>query len=124
MATPTRVFAPGPKDVVVKIGLDPKGNITVSPDPFWVSKGKEPQVNVMWVCTVDHQHGTGGSPCFTVDFNKEGGSPFNDWHFCGHGASSGLVRLDVKPCPSDKPSYKYTVNMNGKSYDPGGGVTP
>jgi hypothetical protein len=131
MATPKRArIAPGPKDVVVMIGLDPTGNITVSPETFWVSKEKESKVNVMWVCTLEHEHGAEGIPCFTVDFNKNEkmldpklhrhGTPFSNWHFAGHGAPSGRVRRDVEP-DSDK-VYKYSVSMHGRSIDPGGGV--
>jgi len=115
------------KDVEVEIGLDKQGNITITPDPFSVSILADEQV--VWKCTLNHQHGSQGSPCFTVDFNKNQnilnvnrnlpGSPFSDWHFCGHSASSGPAKVK-----DNKKLYKYTVNMNGKSVDPEGGVRP
>jgi hypothetical protein len=128
MATPKQVIVQGPKDVLVEIGLDPQKNITVKPDPFKVSKKKEQQV--VWKCTLNHEHGAGGVPCFTVDFNaNEGmldlkqhrsGTPFSNWHFCGHGAASGPAIVT----PDETKLYKYTVSMNGNSLDPKGGVDP
>jgi hypothetical protein len=131
MATPKlATIVPSPKDVEVKIGLDTLGNITVSPETFWVSKKNEAKVHVMWVCTVEHEHGAKGIPCFTVDFNKPEkmldhskhryGTPFSNWHFCGHGANSGPVKADIEPDVTK--IFKYTVSMDGKSVDPGGGV--
>jgi hypothetical protein len=121
MATPKQAFVRGPKDVPVEIGLDPQGNITVKPDPFHVSKEQEQQV--VWECKREisekHEHGSGGSPCFTVDFNDKNGSPFKDWHFQNHGVPSGKVRGEVPDGPTP---YKYTINMHGKKMDPTGVV--
>lgn len=103
-----------PVYVPVEIGLDRKGKITVTPDPFWVSKRKKHRV--VWLCTVEHEH-TGGSPCFKVEFNKNG-SPFNGHQFHGHGASSGRATVRA----NRKKLYKYTVTINGNNLDPGGGV--
>lgn len=117
MATPTVVTKAGPQDVRVHIGLDANGNITVDPDPFWIYRCVDEQVR--WVCVQQHPHGDANHPCFTVDFDMKGGSPFNNSHFEGHGALS------------DRPTghaihnhvYKYTINMLGKPpLDPGGGV--
>jgi len=128
MATPKQAFVAGPQDVLVKIGLNSAGNITVTPDPFYIRKGIDEKV--VWLCTENHEHGTEASPCFTVDFNKNEkilnvnknlpGSPFRDWHFCGHGASSGPAIV----APNEEKLYKYTVSMHGKSVDPEGGVKP
>ena len=120
MATPKLVIR-GPKDVLVEIGLDPEGNITVKPDPFHVSKGEEQQL--VWECKREisekHDHGNEGSPCFTVDFNEKNGSPFMDWHFQNHGVVSSKVREDVLAGPTP---YKYTISMHGKKLDPTGVV--
>ena len=117
MATPEQVLVKGPKDVLVEIGLDVNGNITVKPEPFHVSKENKDQV--VWQCikSEKHEHGSSGRPCFTVDFNDKNGSPFSDWHFQDHGASSGIVPDNIQ-----LGSYKYTINMHGKKLDPTGVV--
>jgi hypothetical protein len=119
MATPEQVFVQGPKDILVEIGLDQNGNITVKPEEFRVSKQNKEQV--VWKCiqSEKHEHGSGGRPCFTVAFNDKNGSPFSDWHFQNHGASSGCVPDHVPHGPT---SYKYTINMHGKKMDPTGVV--
>jgi hypothetical protein len=102
-------------NVIVKIALSSNG-IHVTPDPFYISIKNNEQV--VWECAGHQNHGTPGSPCFTVDFNDAGGSPFSDWHFQNHGASSGPATVH----PDDKKLYKYTVSMHGRSIDPSGGV--
>ena len=118
MATPKIVPQTAPQDVRVHIGLDANGNITVDPDPFWIYRCEDEQVK--WVCVQNHKHGDASHPCFTVDFDKKTGSPFNNSNFQGHGALS------------DRPTshaihnhvYKYSVTVGDKTVDPGGGVKP
>lgn len=121
MASSKHALTTGHKAVTVEIGLDKHGRITVSPDPFWVSKGKKEEV--VWKCAQNHPHDPNGIPCFTVDFNKHNdSSPFENWHFQGHEAHSDCVRSNV--IPDEFKVYSYTVSMHGKSLDPGGGVKP
>src|SRR3981189_2714816 len=110
--------APGleTREVLVKVGLDTKGNIEAIPDYFEISKQKNEEVR--WVCAQDHKH-EGPDPCFTVDFEKNG-SPFYESQFSSDAPISGLARRNVLPGPK---IYKYTVRIKGKpDLDPGGGV--
>ena len=103
------------REVLVKIGLDSKGNIEAVPDYFQVSKRRNEEVR--WVCALNHEHREEG-PCFTVDFEKNG-SPFYESQFSSDAAVSGLARRNVLPGPK---VYEYTVRVGDKSLDPGGGV--
>ncbi len=104
------------REVLVKVGLDTKGNIEAIPDYFEVSKQKNEEVR--WVCAQDHKH-DGPDPCFTVDFEKNG-SPFYESQFGSDAPVSGLARRNVLPGPK---IYEYTVRIKGKpDLDPGGGV--
>jgi hypothetical protein len=104
------------REVLVKVGLDSKGNIEAVPNYFEVSKrGNE---EVRWVCAQNHEHVEEG-PCFTVDFEKNG-SPFYESQFSSDAPISGPARRDVLPGPK---IYQYTVRIAGKAdLDPGGGV--
>ena len=107
---PVPVRAPEPKKVVVTV--IPAVGITVSPDPFRISKTNREEVE--WV----------GAPnpaaSFVVCFDE---TPFNahDFHSGPH-ARSGRVRDDVKP--NSQKVYKYTVTANGYTLDPGGIIDP
>jgi hypothetical protein len=116
MATPKLAFIPGPNDVVVEIGLDPGGKISVKPDPFWVSLGKKEQI--VWVCTLNHEH-KAQPPCFIVDFDPSD-KPFGSAHFQGHPSPSGLASVPA----NDNKLYKYTVKVGNQTLDPKGGVKP
>jgi len=94
----------------VTITIDPSGAINVSPDPFFVSKGRNQEV--VWVCSDRNAY-------FTVDFDKNG-SPFYESQFGSSSPCSGLVRRDVLSDPHK--IYKYTVRVRGNTLDPGGGV--
>ena len=103
------------REVLVKVGLDSKGNIEAVPDYFEVSKrGNE---EVRWVCAQNHEHHEEG-PCFTVDFEKNG-SPFYESQFSSDAPVSGLAKRNVLPGPK---IYNYTVRIGDKALDPGGGV--
>jgi|SRR5271167_2604525 len=104
------------REVLVKIGLDSKGNIEAVPDYFEVSKRGNQEVR--WVCVQNHEHDEDG-PCFTVDFEKNG-SPFYESQFSSDAPFSGLAKRNVLPGPK---RYNYTVRIPGKpDLDPGGGV--
>jgi hypothetical protein len=103
------------REVLVKIGLDSRGNIEAVPDYFQVSKRRNEEVR--WVCGQDHEHPKDG-PCFTVDFEKNG-SPFYESQFSSDAPVSGLAKRSVLPGPK---IYNYTVRVGDKSLDPGGGV--
>lgn len=104
------------REVLVKIGLDDKGNIVAVPDYFQVSKRRNEEVR--WVCAQNHKHDVDG-PCFTVDFEKNG-SPFYESQFSSDAPVSGLAKRSVLPGPK---IYNYTVRIAGKDdLDPGGGV--
>jgi hypothetical protein len=103
-------------EVRVHIGLDTNGNIVVDPDPFWIYRHQEEQVR--WVCVQRHTHGDENHPCFTVDFDKGTGSPFERSHFQGHGDLSDLPTSGA----AHNKEYKYTIRINGKELDPIGGV--
>jgi hypothetical protein len=119
MATPQTGQQQAPKEVRVHIGLDANGKITVDPDPFWVYRCELEEVR--WVCVQHHAHGDPKThPCFTVDFDKPAGSPFVRSHFQGHGDHSDLPRSGA----IENKVYPYTIRINGKPLDPGGGVRP
>ena len=103
------------REVLVKIGLDDRGNIEATPDYFQISKGRNEEVR--WVCGQNHKHNDGG-PCFTVDFEKNG-SPFYESQFSSEAPVSGLAKRTVLPGPK---IYEYTVRIGDKTLDPGGGV--
>ncbi|HEY4682040.1 MAG TPA: hypothetical protein VIH17_02180 [Candidatus Acidoferrales bacterium] len=111
MATPS--LALGIKPEIVRISLDAKGDIRCEPDIFRVSKGKKPNVCVVWVCDQP----------FSVDFGSKENSPFYESHFTESETCSGLVRRDV-PASGEEKVYKYTVRVGGKKLDPGGKVDP
>ena len=104
-----------PREVLVKIGLDDKGNIVAAPEYFQISKGRNEEVR--WVCVQNHKHNDGG-PCFTVDFEKNG-SPFYESQFSSEAPVSGLAKRNVLPGPK---IYEYTIRIGDKTLDPGGGV--
>ena len=103
------------REVLVKIGLDDKGNIVAVPDYFQVSKRRNEEVR--WVCAQNHKHDVDG-PCFTVDFEKNG-SPFYESQFSSDAPVSGLAKRSVLPGPK---RYNYTVRVGDKISDPAGGV--
>ena len=103
------------REVLVKIGLDDRGNIEATPDYFQISKGRNEEVR--WVCVQNHKHNDDG-PCFTVDFEKNG-SPFYESQFSSEAPVSGLAKRTVLPGPK---IYEYTVRIGDKTLDPGGGV--
>jgi hypothetical protein len=113
----TSALAPGNRDVVVHIGLNDKGEIEAVPEYFQVSKNGNEEVR--WVCAQRHEHPQ-DRPCFTVEFEKNG-SPFYESQFSSDAPVSGLVRRSVLAGPK---IYNYTVRVDGKSLDPGGGVRP
>lgn len=119
MASPTQSFGnreeSDNREVIINIGLDAEGNITVEPEYFKVSKSKNQEVR--WVCAMQHDH-MKERPCFTVDFDKNG-SPFYETQFSSDAPVSGLARRDVLPGPK---IYDYTVQVGDKEVDPGGGV--
>jgi hypothetical protein len=104
--------SPGCRDVPVTIRIEKDGAITVSPDPFFVSKGKNQEV--AWICSDRKAY-------FTVDFDKNG-SPFYEQQFSSSQPCSGLVRRAVLPDPHK--TYSYTVRVRGKTLDPDGGILP
>ena len=98
------------------------GKITVSPDPFNISKSGHEQV--LWTIGDSNLH-------FNIEFT--GGSPFAYKQFSDVEPYSGLVRRDVLGSPDWY--YKYTVTVTagsaasgykpvGKPLDPGGVVNP
>jgi len=103
MAAPK--LAPCPREIVVTITIV-NGQITVSPDPFHVSKRRNEEV--VWF----YNNGS-----FEVDFVE---SPFNDTQFTDQLPVSGLVRRNV--LPSKTKHYKYTVTIGAYSSDPDGQV--
>lgn len=111
MATPKEATVQKTAKKTIPIEIVVKGkDITVSRDPFWVSKKELHELE--WVCAQD----------FTVHFETPNGSPFRKDTF-KKGDHSGCVRDDVQP--SDTPIYKYTVTVPGVgALDPKGGVTP
>ena len=114
MATP----APSPlgREVFVHIIVDDRGAISVYPETFWVSKGKNEEV--VWHCTSTDPRDP--HPHFRVDFDKNG-SPFHYSSFDKVCLCSGLVKREVDHGPT---IYEYTVRVGDKSLDPGGGVHP
>lgn len=112
MASPAR--RPMSRDVSVQITVDKNGQISVKPDPFWVSKGGNEEV--WFSCTSTDP--SNPNPDFTVRFNKNG-TPFNDSVFTQQYPCSGLVQRKVK---ASKKIYNYRVTVGRNSLDPGGGV--
>lgn len=105
----------GNREVIVKVGLDRHQNIEVVPAYFYVSKSGNEEVR--WVCAQEHEHPKDG-PCFNVDFEKNG-SPFYESQFSSDAPVSGLVKRNVLAGPR---IYEYTVRIDDKTFDPGGGV--
>jgi hypothetical protein len=104
MATPI-TSKPGPGIITVQINVDPnKKEISVSLDPFEVSKGRKEQVE--WVCGQNHGHDD-PKGCFWVHFDKE--CPFDKKEAHFHKELSGPPNaasvIDKK--------YKYTVEIPG-----------
>jgi hypothetical protein len=111
--------APAPafenREVVVKVGLNSKGEIDVDTEYFFISKSRNQEVR--WVCAQNHKHPE-DEPCFSVEFDKND-SPFYEFQFSSDAPVSGLVRRSVL---ASSKIYKYTVRIGKKSLDPGGGV--
>jgi hypothetical protein len=112
--------APAPafenREVVVRVGLNNKGEIEVDTEYFYVSKSRNQEVR--WICAQDHEHPKDQQPCFSVEF-EENDSPFYEFQFSSDAPVSGLVRRSVL---ASTKIYKYTVRIGDKSLDPGGGV--
>jgi len=113
MATPA--LSASSREVIVRVGLDSDANIKVDPSYFFISKSNNEEVK--WVCDQEHECES-DSPCFTVDFEKNG-SPFYESQFSSAAPFSGLAKRSVLPGPK---IYEYTVRIGNKSLDPGGGV--
>lgn len=117
MATPSKTPQPELGYVPVKINTDPKTKkITVSPDPFEVSKGNKEQVQ--WICGQNHDHNN-PKGCFWIHFDKE--SPFDKKEFRKH--------MELSSPPNDasviEKKYKYSVDIDGyPTLDPIGVVKP
>ena len=117
MATPSLITQSVPRGrVAVVVELDPKGEIVVRPDPFWIHLSEDEEVQ--WFCSIPHNHDVPNKPCFTVEF--KGNSPFHTSRFEGHRAHSGCALNSVQPHP--KRLYKYSVTVSSKTIDPAGGV--
>ncbi len=117
MATPSLVTESVPRGrVAVVIELDPRGEIIVRPDPFWIHLSEDEEVE--WFCSIPHDHNVPNKPCFTVEF--KGNSPFHMYRFEGHRSRSGCALNSVQPHP--KKLYKYTVTVGDKTVEPAGGI--
>jgi hypothetical protein len=121
MAEPGKgLIKPDPnKESHIGIALEPGGKgIKVSRETFWVSKSKMEVAE--WFCLMKHVH---GKDCFTVEFDKEDGSPFTSDTFTsdenGYRASD-YVKGILTPDP--KKTYKYTITVGSETLDPKGGV--
>ena len=113
MASPT-MHPSAPHVVRVTIKVDSAGNIlSVEPGVFNISKQRNDQV--MWVTDP-------ASPptYFTVEFDKNTGSPFYEAQFNSQFNVSGLVRRDL--LADSKKYFKYTVRTAADEKDPGGYV--
>jgi hypothetical protein len=115
MSASGTALLPDCREVVVKVGLNGKGDVEVSLDYFSVSKIGNQEVR--WECAQNHDH-TKCSPCFSVEFENND-SPFYEFQFSSDAPVSGLVRRSVL---ASSKVYKYTVRVGDKSLDPGGGV--
>ena len=104
MAAPGTATGPREKQVTITIV---NGQITVSPDPFHVSKSRNEEVE--WIYNGK----------FVVDFGTD--SPFCESQFNDQFPFSGPVGHKVKP--STTKHYKYTITIAGvPPLDPDGQV--
>lgn len=103
MATPI-TSKPTPGLIRVEINVDPKNKtVTVSLDPFEVSKKQKDQVQ--WICGQNHQHDY-QKGCFWIHFDQD--CPFDKKEARFHEELSGPPNdssvIDQK--------YKYTVEVH------------
>lgn len=105
-----------PNDPVwVIIDGDANGNISVSPDTFWL----DPNEHVRWFCNLPH--GEHGKDCFRITFQKPDLFGPANTVFHGHRSSTPVPH----PNAEKGTEYKYTIEAPGfKTLDPQGGVKP
>ncbi len=95
----------GPSVKLITIDVDAQGNPTCNPMDvdLWSTLGD----TIKWMSS---------GIAFLITFDS--GSPFTESRFSGPSVASGAIR------PGVSGSFKYSVNVGGKSLDPKVGIHP